>query len=114
VAAIVKSLVFAVDDEPVVALIPGDKRLDPDLLAAAAGGRAARRANLDEVRDVTGFAAGGAPPFGYPTPLRVFADVELKRHDPVWAAAGSPTTVFPISISDLVMAVAPKWVALSR
>jgi prolyl-tRNA editing enzyme YbaK/EbsC (Cys-tRNA(Pro) deacylase) len=114
VAAIVKSLVFAVDDEPVVALVPGDKRLDPDLLAAAAGGRAARRANLDEVRDVTGFAAGGTPPFGYPTPLRVFADVELKRHDPVWAAAGSLTTVFPISISDLVMAVAPQWVALSR
>jgi Cys-tRNA(Pro) deacylase len=114
VAAIVKSLVFVVDDEPVVAMIPGDKRLDPDLLAAAAGGQKVRRAGLDEVRNATGFAAGGTPPFGYQAPLRVFADVELKRHDPVWAAAGTPTTVFPISISDLVMAVAPQWVALSR
>ena len=113
VAAIVKSLVFVVGDEPVVALVPGDLRLDADKLSDAAGGGEVRRATLDEVRHATGYAAGGTPPFGHATGLRVFADPALKRNDPVWAAAGTPTTVFPISISDLDRLASPIWVAVT-
>lgn len=102
VAAIVKSLVFMVDGEPVVALVPGDRRLDPERLAVAAGGTEVRRATLEEVREATGFAAGGTAPFGFPEPLRVFADPLLARHDPVWVAAGTPDTVFPLSVADLL------------
>jgi len=109
VAAIVKSLVFFVDNEPVVALVPGDLRLNPDRLAELAGGKEARRAGLDEARVATGFVAGGTPPIGYPTPLRVFADPQLKRHDPVWAAAGTPDSVFPIRIAALEESVHPIW-----
>ncbi len=109
VAAIVKSLVFDVDGEPVVALVPGDLRLDTNALAEAAGGTKAGRASLDQVRDATGFAAGGTPPFGHATSVRVFADPALRRNDPVWAAAGTPTTVFPISISDLDRLAKPIW-----
>ena len=104
VSAIVKSLVFVLigpdaSEEPVVALIPGDLRLDTVKLADAAGVTGSRRATLDEARAATGYAAGGTPPFGHATSLRVFADTRLRRNDPVWAAAGTPTTVFPISIS---------------
>jgi len=111
VAAIVKSLVFVVDDEPVVALVPGDLRLDTRKLAEAAGGNRAGRASLDQVRDATGYAAGGTPPFGHE--CRVFADQALKRHDPVWAAAGTPTTVFPISIDDLGRLSEATWVSIT-
>jgi prolyl-tRNA editing enzyme YbaK/EbsC (Cys-tRNA(Pro) deacylase) len=113
VSAIVKSLVFVVDDEPVVALVPGDLRLDTGLLAEAAGGESARRASLDEVRSATGFAAGGTPPFGHARSLRVFADPALRRNDPVWAAAGTPTTVFPVSLSDLDRLASPVWVTVT-
>lgn len=113
VAAIVKSLVFVVGAEPVVALVPGDLRLDTAKLSATAGGGEVRRASLDEVRDATGYAAGGTPPFGHTTDLRVFADPALKRHDVVWAAAGTPTTVFPISISDLDRLASPVWVTVT-
>lgn len=113
VSAIVKSLVFCVDDEPVVALVPGDLRLDTTRLAEAAGGDGARRATLDEVREATGFAAGGTPPFGHARSLRVFADPELRRNDPVWAAAGTPTSVFPISIADLDAIASPTWVTVT-
>ena len=69
VSAIVKSLVFVVEtdasSEPVVALVPGDLMLDTDKLAAVADALRARRASLDEVRGATGYAAGGAPPFGH-------------------------------------------------
>jgi len=118
VSAIVKSLVFVVVDpeageEPVVALVPGDLRLDTDLLAAAAAATGSRRATLGEVREATGYAAGGTPPFGHSRPLRVFADERLRRNDPVWAAAGTPNTVFPISINDLDRLAAPVWADLT-
>jgi prolyl-tRNA editing enzyme YbaK/EbsC (Cys-tRNA(Pro) deacylase) len=113
VAAIVKSLVFVVDGEPVVALVPGDLRLDAAALAKVAGGGLVRRATLDEVRDSTGYAAGGTPPFGHATELRVFADPALKRNDPVWAAAGTPTSVFPISIHDLDRLANPNWATVT-
>lgn len=113
VAAIVKSLVFTVDGEPVVALVPGDRRLDDASLAAAAGGGKAERASLETVRDATGYVAGGTPPFGHAKALRVFADEALRRHDPVWAAAGTPSTVFPISIDDLDRIARPTWTVLS-
>ncbi len=117
VAAIVKSLVFVVDtpggEAPVVALVPGDLQLDTGKLARAAGGSGSRRATLEEVREATGFAAGGTPPFGHARPLEVFADHRLKRHDPVWAAGGTPTTVFPISLADLERLSSPTWADLT-
>ena len=113
VSAIVKSLVFVVSkgevEEPVVALVPGDLRLDPAKLAQAAGAEKARRAGLDEAREATGFAAGGTPPFGHVRRLRVFADPALRRHQVVWAAAGTPNTVFPIRIEDLDRWASPRW-----
>lgn len=114
VAAIVKSLVFTVDAEPVVAFVPGDRRLDIDALAGCAGGEKVKRADLETVREATGYAAGGTPPFGHARSLRIFADEALKREDPVWAAAGTPTTVFPISLEELDRLAEPTWGALSK
>lgn len=117
VSAIVKSLVFVVTgsdgDEPVLALVPGDLRLDTERLAQVAGASGSRRATLEEVRDSTGYAAGGTPPFGHVNPLRVFADPDLKRNDPVWAAGGTPSTVFPISIDDLDRLASPTWTPIT-
>ncbi len=110
---IVKSLVFDVDGEAVLALVPGDRRLQPTRLAEAAGGHRARRASLNLVKQSTGFAAGGTPPFGHLHPVRVFADRALRRHEEVWAAAGTPTTVFPISLADLDRMANPVWCDLS-
>ena len=118
VAAIIKSLVFVLvaDDgsqEPVLALVPGDLRLDLEALTAFAGAASTRRATLEEVREATGYAAGGTPPFGHDSPIRVFADPALRRNDPLWAAGGTPTTVFPISVDDLERLARPVWTEFS-
>lgn len=115
VSRIVKSLVFVVGDEHVMALVPGDKRLDTSKLATAAGHHdAAKRAPLDDVRAVTGFVAGGTPPFGHTSEIRVFSDIGLRRHHAVWAAAGTPHTVFELEIADLDRIVRPHWADLSE
>lgn len=114
IAQIVKSLVFVVDGEPVVALVGGGDRLDERALARAAGGRSARRAGADEVRAATGFSVGGVPPFGHATALRVFLDDALLAHETVWAAAGTPTHVFACSPGALVEAAGARVARLRR
>ncbi len=110
---IVKSLVFVVDGRPVVALVPGDRRLDPVLLATATGGAEATRADLDTVRTATGFAAGGTPPFGHTTGVPVVADAALEDAT-LWIAAGTPTTVAPIGLGDLLAAAGARVAPLSH
>jgi prolyl-tRNA editing enzyme YbaK/EbsC (Cys-tRNA(Pro) deacylase) len=61
------------------------------------GAERVRRATADTVRAATGYAIGGVPPFGHVTPLRTLADRGLLAHATVWAAAGTPHTVFPLS-----------------
>jgi Cys-tRNA(Pro) deacylase len=114
VAQIVKSLVFVVDDEPVVALVGGADRLDERKLASASGGARVRRADPDEVRLATGYAVGGVPPFGHATELRCFVDDALLAHDVVWASAGTPTHVFASSPTALVAAAGAEVATLRR
>jgi len=94
---IVKSLVFSVDGELAMGLVGGADRVDAERLALALGGRAARRADAETVRDATGYAIGGVPPFGHARPLRVVMDEGLLVHETVWAAAGSPHAVFGVA-----------------
>ena len=110
---IVKSLVFAVDGEPVVALVPGDRRLDEVALARAAGGATCTRLDANAVREATGFPVGGIPPIGHAMPLRVFADEGLLRYEEVWAAAGTPHENFGVAPAALVEAAAATVSRLS-
>jgi prolyl-tRNA editing enzyme YbaK/EbsC (Cys-tRNA(Pro) deacylase) len=97
VAQIVKSLVFLADGRPVLALTSGANRVDERKLAAVLGADGVRKADAGEVRAATGFAIGGTPPFGHETPVTVVCDAALVDLDVLWAAAGSPTAVFPIA-----------------
>jgi len=101
---IVKSLIFGVDGEMVLAYVSGANRLDEQLLAAAAGGSACERVDADAVRGATGFPIGGVPPFGHATSLRIFIDPDLLQYDEVWAAAGTWHDVFGIEPDRLVEA----------
>ena len=95
VGEIAKSLVFRAGERAVVAIMSGDNRLDTGKLAGALGQRASR-ADAGFVRAATGFAIGGVPPLGHATPVPVFMDAELFRFERIWAAAGSPFSVFAI------------------
>jgi Cys-tRNA(Pro) deacylase len=114
VGQIVKSLIFAVDGEVVLAYVSGANQLDERKLAAAAGGDHCTRVDADTVRTVTGYPIGGVPPFGHATPLRVFVDPDLLTHDEVWAAAGTWNDVFGITPDDLVSASGGTVVDLRR
>ena len=102
VGQIVKSLVFGVDNEIVMALVSGSNQLDEKKLAAAAGGAKCSRVDADAVRAATGYPIGGVPPFGHTTQLRVFVDPDLLQYDEVWAAAGTWNDNFGANPNDIV------------
>ncbi|MET9912151.1 YbaK/EbsC family protein [Streptomyces sp. NPDC006476] len=99
---ICKSLIFAADGVPVLVLMDGASRVDVELVRAELGAGKVTRARADVVRETTGYAIGGVPPFGHLTRTRVLADRSLLAHDVVWAAAGTPYSVFPMEPKDLV------------
>jgi prolyl-tRNA editing enzyme YbaK/EbsC (Cys-tRNA(Pro) deacylase) len=98
VGQIVKSLVFVRDGEPLMVLCAGDRRVAADRLGLAP-------ANADQARVATGFAIGGIPPLGHPTPLPTLIDESMRRFATVWAAAGTPHDVFEVDTEQLIAAI---------
>lgn len=109
---IVKSLVFMapVDparpdagEEPLIALVRGTDRVDIGKLVSASARPRLRRASAREAKEATGFSIGGVPPFGHAHKISVVMDPALDGYEEVWAAAGTPTTVFAIAPGTLAM-----------
>ena len=96
VEAIVKSLVFALDGEPLLILVSGPNRVDTALVGEYVNG-VLDKADAQMVKEVSGYSIGGVPPFGHSTSLRCLMDEDLLALEKVWAAAGSSRAVFPIS-----------------
>ena len=101
VGQIANSLVFTIDDEPILVLTSGAHRVDTDFLGAELGG-VIRRASKETVKEATGQVIGGVAPVGHPAPVRTIVDVDLAKYDEVWAAAGHAKTVFPTTFDELV------------
>jgi len=101
VGSIAKSLVFTVHERPVLVIASGANRVDVDKLTILAGGPA-RRADADTVKRATGFVIGGVAPIAHEMPLEIFIDEDLLRLEIIYAAAGVPECVFPLSPAELV------------
>jgi prolyl-tRNA editing enzyme YbaK/EbsC (Cys-tRNA(Pro) deacylase) len=93
VGAIANSLVFLLDDEPVLVMTSGSHRVDTEWLGQRVGGRFSR-ADAATVKDATGQVIGGVAPVGHPAPLRTFIDEALADHH--------AHTVFPLRYEQLV------------
>ena len=109
---IVKSLVFLAPLDParddgelqlVVALVRGTDRVDLAKLASVCGHPRLRRASAREAKRATGYTIGGVPPFAHEQQAVVVMDPALDGYEEIWAAAGTPTTVFPIAPGTLAM-----------
>jgi len=101
VGQIANSLVFTLDDEPILVLTSGAHRVDTEWLGAELGGTI-RRASKETVKEATGQVIGGVAPVGHPVPVRTIVDTDLAAYPVVWAAAGHAKTVFATTFDDLV------------
>lgn len=101
VGAITKSLVFLLDDDPVLLLVSGSHNVDLARTGRRLGGDLTR-APLDLVEQVTGQSAGGIAPVGHPTNLPTYLDNALGAYPELWAAGGYPNTVFRTTFRELL------------
>lgn len=102
VGAIANSLVFWSDDEPLLVMTSGAHRVDTTALAERLGRGAIRRATPEQVLAATGQPIGGVAPTGHPAALTTIVDEDLAAFDEIWAAGGTPHTVFPLTFDELV------------
>jgi prolyl-tRNA editing enzyme YbaK/EbsC (Cys-tRNA(Pro) deacylase) len=103
VGQIAKSLVFKArgSGRAVLVVASGANRVDLAKVQALLG-EPLDRADPDFVREETGFAIGGVPPVGHARAITTVIDEDLKRHERIWAAAGHPNAVFPLTPDELV------------
>lgn len=101
VSNIVKSLVVKADQEFLVCLCPGDKRLDLKILSQKLGKKHIRMANANEVKKITGHSIGGIPPFAHRIFLKTIIIDGFDPIAPLWAAAGASHTNFKTTLFEL-------------
>jgi prolyl-tRNA editing enzyme YbaK/EbsC (Cys-tRNA(Pro) deacylase) len=99
---IAKTLVFRRKDSgtPILVITSGTNRVDEARLKDILG-EAIVKADADAVREWTGFSIGGVPPLGHRQAIETLIDQDLLQYAEIWAAAGTPNSVFPLSPADL-------------
>ena len=110
VGQIANSLIFRDLDSNGAVLImsAGDRRVDLQKVLALTGIRLGK-ADAEFVRAKTGFAIGGVPPVGHVESLHTLLDNSLKRYADVWAAAGTPESVFRMTPDQLAEMTGGAW-----
>ena len=111
-AQIAKSIVF-MNQNAVVAVVSGDRRVDDQKLSKILGHKI-RIADADSVRKYTGYVIGGVPPFPHNDGVSVFLDSSLSRFDEVWTAAGTPNSVFKIRVDTMKRLLGTDYVDISK
>ena len=111
---IAKSLVFrlATRGTPLLVIASGANRVDETRVAGLVG-EPLGKADADFVRAHTGFAIGGVAPLAHPAPLTTLIDEHLLKWERIWAAAGHPHTVFPLTPAELVRLTGGRVVAVA-
>jgi len=99
---IVKSIVFkgTQSGNPIVVLTCGDNLVDIEKIRKIAN-EDLEKANAEFVRESTGYSIGGVPPFGHTSAFHIYFDEDFMKYELLWAAAGTPNAVFPISPLEL-------------
>jgi prolyl-tRNA editing enzyme YbaK/EbsC (Cys-tRNA(Pro) deacylase) len=110
VAEIAKSVVFrgTSSNQAVVVVASGANRVSEDKVAAKVGEPLAR-ADADFVRAATGYVIGGVAPIGHAQPVKLLIDEDLRQYEKVWAAGGTPHSVFPLTPDQLRTVTGADW-----
>lgn len=115
VGQIANSLIFRdqASDEAVLVMCAGDRRVDLQKVLLETGIELGK-ADAEFVRQQTGFAIGGVPPVGHARSLRTLLDDSLQRHSVIWAAAGTPDSVFRMNPQQLQRITEGTWLDIAR
>jgi prolyl-tRNA editing enzyme YbaK/EbsC (Cys-tRNA(Pro) deacylase) len=112
---IIKTVLFLVKDDPVLVIARGEEAIDRRPIADefGVGKKQVKLADRDTVLAVTGYAAGGVPPFGHLSPLPTLIDRRIEQMTEVYGGGGDDRTLLRVTPAELARATSGKWLALS-
>lgn len=115
VGQIANSLIFRdlASDQAVLVMSAGDRRVDLQKVQFETGIELGK-ADADFVRQQTGFAIGGVPPVAHTQSLRTLLDDSILRHAEIWAAAGTPESVFRMNPAQLQQITGGEWLDIAQ
>src|SRR4030095_8621739 len=95
VEQIAKSILFRTvkNKKPVLVIASGVNRVNEARVADIVG-EPIEKADAAYVREKTGFVIGGVPPIGHAESIQTIIDEDLLKLGELWAAAGTPNSVF--------------------
>lgn len=113
-AQIIKSLLFLVRDQPVLVIASGETLVDRGILAAryGVGKKQVKLADSATVLALTGYPAGGVPPFGHPVALATLLDRNVAAWDVIYGGGGDDRTLLRVAPGELARATAAEWIEL--
>jgi prolyl-tRNA editing enzyme YbaK/EbsC (Cys-tRNA(Pro) deacylase) len=102
--AIIKSVLFVVNDEPLLVISNGERRIAQGAIARrlGVGKKQVKIATPEQVLAWTGYPAGGVPPFGHPTRLRTWVDPAVLERETVYGGGGAESTLMCVHTADLL------------
>lgn len=99
---IIKSMLF-IDEQgvPVIAIITGDREVSEKKLAEVCGAKRVKIARPRTVKSLTGYEAGGVPPFGHKKPIKTIIDPEVMTLKTVFGGGGAINALLEINPIDV-------------
>lgn len=101
IGQICKSLIFRSSETPILFLVSGRNQLNVAQVSAQIG-IPLEKADASFTKEKTGFSIGGVPPVAHINPLTTYIDRTLLSYQHIWAAAGTPHSVFKLDSSQLL------------
>jgi Cys-tRNA(Pro)/Cys-tRNA(Cys) deacylase len=110
-----KTLCLRADDKSILlAVVPGDRELDPKALARAAHKKSVEPVAVKELQALTGYIRGGVTALACKKPYPVYVDELALLHDLISVSAGQRGLQIWLHPDDYVQAVSGSVADLSR
>lgn len=111
---IAKTLSFIVDDNIILIVTAGDKKIDNAKYKNYFHTKA-KMVPKEQVLDLVGHEIGGVCPFGVNDNIKIYLDISLKELEVVYPACGSHDSAIRLTIDELTDIVDnPTWIDVCK
>ena len=113
---IIKSLVFMIDNKPLLVINNGTARVDRKKLATVlgVGRKRVKFASAEQALAITGFVVGSMPPFGHRQMLRTLVAPAITRLDLIYGGGGDIDAMMRLTPSDLMRVTGAEMTDVSE
>ncbi|MFZ0242216.1 MAG: YbaK/EbsC family protein [Desulfobacterales bacterium] len=113
---VIKSLVFVIEDRPLLVINNGTARVDRKKLAMflGVGRKRVRFADADQALAMTGYVVGSMPPFGHLQALRTLVAPAIPRLDLVYGGGGDIDAMLRLRPAELLRVTASQVFDISE